>query len=213
MAESPTQADWYFDFISPYSYLGFARLGELPGNLRLAFRPVLFAGLLNHFGQKGPAEIAPKRLWTYRSTTWAAGQRGIAFAYPAAHPFNSLPYLRLAIAAGCTAEAVGRIFRALWTTRADPGDPGVVAGLAHSLGVESARLADPAVKDALRRETERAAARGVFGVPTLVVEGELFWGADATDFAGAYLADPGIVATGEMRRLATLPVGASRKPG
>lgn len=213
MAPSPAEADWYFDFVSPYSYLAFARLGELRDRVRIAYRPVLFAGLLNHFGQKGPAEIDSKRAWTYRSSAWLAARQGIDFAYPAAHPFNSLPYLRLAIAAGCTGEAVGRIFRALWTTRADASDPGIVAGLARELGVDPARLAAPEVKDALRLGTERAAARGVFGVPTLVVGGELFWGADATGFVRAFLDDPGILATEEMKRLATLPVGATRKPG
>ena len=56
-------------------------------------------------------------------------------------------------------------------------------------------------------------ARGVFGVPTLIVDDELFWGADAMDFVEAYLADPGIVATEEMKRAINLPVGASRKRG
>ncbi len=213
MPASLPGADWYFDFVSPYSYLGFARLGELAGLAPIRLRPVLFAGLLGHFGQKGPAEIEAKRAWTYRSTTWAAARSGIAFAYPAAHPFNSLAYLRLAIAAGCGEEAVGRIFRALWTTRADPADPGIVAGLASELGVDPSRLSAPEVKQALRLETERAAARGVFGVPTLVVDGEAFWGADAMEFVKDYLADPGIVRTDEMRRVAALPVGASRKTG
>lgn len=211
MGKSLPAADWYFDFVSPYAYLGFTRLAELSGLARLRLRPVLFAGLLGHFGQKGPAEIAPKRTWTYRATTWLAREHGIAFAYPAAHPFNSLPYLRLAIAAGGGEAAVGAIFRALWTTRADAADPAIVAGLARELGVDPARIAEPAVKEALREETAQAAGRGVFGVPTLAVRGELFWGADAMDFAKAFLADPGLLATDEMRRLDRLPVGAERK--
>lgn len=60
-------ADWYFDFISPFAYLQFVRLGELAG-ARLRLRPVLFAGLLQHWGQLGPAEIPAKRrcsgVWT-----------------------------------------------------------------------------------------------------------------------------------------------------
>jgi 2-hydroxychromene-2-carboxylate isomerase len=96
--------DWYFDFISPYAYLGMLRLGELPQEFEVRYRPVLFAGLLNHWQQKGPAEISPKRSWTYRSCTWWATRQGIPFRFPAAHPFNSLPYLCLAIAAGNTGE-------------------------------------------------------------------------------------------------------------
>jgi hypothetical protein len=106
-----SQADWYFDFISPYAYLGLMRLRELPQDLEIRYRPVLFAGLLNHWEQKGPAEIAPKRSWTYRSCTWWASAHGIPFRFPAAHPFNSLPYLRLAIAAGSTGHAGAPDFR------------------------------------------------------------------------------------------------------
>ena len=207
------KADWYFDFISPYAYFGLIRLGRLAQPLEIRYRPVLFAGLLNHWEQKGPAEIPAKRIWTYRWCAWWAAQQGIAFRCPAVHPFNPLPYLRLSIAAGNTPQAIRRIFEAVWTTGADPADEQAFAGLAQSLDVDPARLGDLAIKDTLRFETERAVARGVFGVPTLIVDDELFWGADAMDFVEAYLADPGIVATEEMKRVVNLPVGASRKHG
>ncbi|HKB81774.1 MAG TPA: 2-hydroxychromene-2-carboxylate isomerase [Burkholderiales bacterium] len=203
-------ADWYFDFISPFAYIGLCRLDRLSKELRIRYRPVLFAGLLNHWGQKGPAEIPAKRVWTYRWCTWSAAQQGIAFRCPAVHPFNPLPYLRLAIAAGNTLPAIRCIFEALWTTGADPADERVFAALARSLDVDPLRLGEQSIKDALRLETEQAAARGIFGVPTLVVDDELFWGADALDFIEAYITDPGIIANAEMKRVASLPVGASR---
>lgn len=205
------KADWYFDFISPFAYIGLARLGRLSEKLEIRYRAVLFAGLLNHWGQKGPAEIPPKRVWTFRWCTWWAAQQGITLRAPAVHPFNPLPYLRLAIAAGNTPLAIRRIFEALWTTGTDPADERTFAELARSLDVDPLRLGDQAIKDALRLETEQAVARGVFGVPTLIVDDELFWGADSMDFVEAYLADPGIVATDEMKRATNLPVGASRK--
>jgi 2-hydroxychromene-2-carboxylate isomerase len=205
------KADWYFDFISPFAYLGLVRLAPLAARLDLRYRPVLFAGLLNHWGQKGPAEIAPKKIWTFRYCTWWAARQGVALRAPAVHPFNPLPYLRLAIAAGNTPQAIGRIFEALWTTGMHPADENAFHALALSLQVDPARLADPAIKDTLRRETDAAAMRGVFGVPTLMVDDELFWGADALEFAQAYLDDPGIVATAEMKRAANLPAGATRK--
>jgi 2-hydroxychromene-2-carboxylate isomerase len=107
---------WYFDFVSPYAYLGLRALERLPGNALLEYRPILFAGLLRHFGQKGPAEIAAKRKWTYRSCTWLARQNQIPFRMPASHPFNPLAFLRLAVAAGSTRQAIEIIFNALWTT-------------------------------------------------------------------------------------------------
>jgi len=81
---------------------------------------VLFAGLLEHWGQKGPAEVPVKRRWTYRWCTWWAQELGIPFRFPAAHPFNPLQHLRLALAAGCTPEAVHKIFNDIWRTVATP---------------------------------------------------------------------------------------------
>jgi 2-hydroxychromene-2-carboxylate isomerase len=155
---------WYFDFISPYAYLGLHALRRLPKGTHLEYRPILFAGLLKHFGQKGPAEIAPKRKWTYRSCIWLARQSQIPFRMPAAHPFNSLASLRLAVAAGSTLIAIETIFNALWTTGSNPGDPTMVERLAGQLGAPLERLSDARVKDELRVNTQRAVQSGVFGV-------------------------------------------------
>jgi len=201
----------HFDFVSPYSYIAFKRLHELPPDLALELRPVLFAGLLNHFGQKGPAEIDVKRRWTYRWCTWWAKELGIPFRFPASHPFNPLQHLRLAIAAGATRETVETIFDSIWTTGAEASDPAAFAALAKSLGVEGSRLGAPEVKEVLRRNTEEAASRGIFGVPTYEVDGELFWGADAIGFVNAFLADRAALHNEEMRRADSLPVGAARK--
>lgn len=202
---------WYFDFVSPYSYIAFKRLHELPRDVAVELRPVLFAGLLHHFGQKGPAELPSKRRWTYRWCTWWAQSLGIPFRFPASHPFNPLHHLRLAIAAGATANAVGRIFDAIWTTGTEASDPAAFRVLAQALGVDEARLASLEVKDALRKNTEEAAARGVFGVPTYEVDGEIFWGADSIGFVNAFLADPAALHNDEIRRADSLPVGAARK--
>jgi 2-hydroxychromene-2-carboxylate isomerase len=202
---------WYFDFVSPYSYIAFKRLHKLPRDVSVELRPVLFAGLLNHFGQKGPAEVPAKRRWTYRWCTWWAKSLGIPFRFPASHPFNPLHHLRLAIAAGVTPQAVGRIFDAIWTTGAEASDPATFRALAQGLGIDEARLAAQEVKDALKKNTDDAAARGIFGVPTYEADGELFWGADAIAFVNAFLADPAALRNDEIRRADSLPVGAARK--
>ena len=204
-------ADWYFDFISPFAYIAFNRLGRISHKLDLRYHPVLFAGLLNHWQQKGPAEIPGKRVWTYRWCTWWAAQQGIPFRLPAVHPFNPLPYLRLAIAAGNTAAAIQSIFQSLWTTGADPGDASHFATLAKLVNVDPSCLADSSIKDTLKAATAQAAARGVFGVPTLIIDGELFWGADAMEFVEAYLADPALLASAEMKRAGAIPIGAARR--
>ena len=171
---------------------------------------MLFAGLLNHWGQKGPAEIPAKRQWTYRWCTWWAGELGLPFRFPASHPFNPLQHLRLAIAAGCTAEAVRRIFDSIWVSGDDATDAARFSELCNELGVDPARLSE--VKDILRKNTDDAAKRGVFGVPSFVVDGEVFWGADSIEFVNAFLAEPKVLRNDEMRRVDHLPVGAARIP-
>jgi len=203
---------WYFDFISPFAYFGLHTLKQLPAETDVEYRPVLFAGLLQHWGQKGPAEIPPKRVWTYRSCVWWAQRHGVPFRLPAAHPFNPLPYLRLSGTAGNSRQAIELIFRGVWTTGADPNDPRLIESLAGSLGVPLDRLAEPSVKEAIRANTEAAVGKGVFGVPSLLIDDEVFWGSDSVDFAAAYLEDRTVLATEEMRRAATLRVG-TRRPG
>lgn len=206
------KADWYFDFVSPFAYFAWLRLAEFPNDVEIRYRPILLAGLLDHWGQKGPAEIETKRAWTYRWCTWWAAEHSIAFRFPRAHPFNPLPYLRLAIAAGNTQHAIHTIFQALWTTGADTSSERVLDELLESLHVDRTQLRTDEVKSALRLETQAALGQGVFGVPTFVIDNELFWGEDALGFVKAYLADPGIIRTAEMQRVAALPIGVMRKP-
>ena len=205
-------ADWYFDFISPFSYLQSERLAALAPAIRIRYRPVLFAGLLEAHGQKGPAEIAAKRVFTYRFVVWEARRLDIPLKFPHEHPFNPLPLLRLAIACDCAPDAVHRIFRFVWRDGRLPDLPIEWAELAYDLGVPDAqaRIADPAVKDALRRNTEEAVARGVFGVPTLAIGDALFWGLDATDMARDYVAAGSRFADPEYARVSALPEGVQR---
>ncbi|NIM29420.1 MAG: 2-hydroxychromene-2-carboxylate isomerase [Gammaproteobacteria bacterium] len=207
------QADWYFDFISPYAYLQLTDFDRLPDSLQIRYRPILLAGLLGHWGQKGPAEIPGKRRHTYRQCQWIADRAGIPFRFPPAHPFNPLRALRLCIALGAGATVVGTIFGFIFGEGRDVQCDDAWRTLAARLGVEDADalVAQAQVKDTLRRNTEEAVRRGVFGVPTFVVGEELFWGADATDMLLDYLADPSLFSRGEMARLDSLPVGAERR--
>jgi 2-hydroxychromene-2-carboxylate isomerase len=173
---------------------------------------VLFAGLLNHWGQKGPAEIPAKRRWTYRWCTWWAQDLGVPFRFPAEHPFNPLQHLRLALACDSRPDAVKRIFDSIWMSGGNATDPKRIEALCRDLEVDPAKLSSEPIKAALKKNTEEAAARSVFGVPSFVAEGEIFWGADAVDFLKAYLKDSSVLNNAEMRRIDALPVGAARKP-
>lgn len=201
--------DWYFDFISPFAYLQWARLGELPPTVDLRLQPVLLAGILNHWGQLGPAEIAPKRLFTYRHAIWLAARAGLPFTMPAGHPFNSLPLLRLAWSLGPTRPVIERLFRFVWVEGHIPQQPEPWAALLAELGL-SGYEATPQAKQQLHAATDAAIGRGAFGVPTAVAGGQLFWGYDATDMLLAYCRDPALLDAEPMRRAAQLPVAAAR---
>ncbi len=202
---------WYFDFVSPYSYLQFEAYPELVQRATLC--PVLFAGLLNHWGGKGPAEVPAKRLQTYRFTCWHARRHGIAMSYPPAHPFNPIHALRLALALDCRVDAIKTIFEFIWKEGRSVNDewPALLERLALSVAAADAMISAQRVKDALAANGRRAIDRGVYGVPTFDTGKELFWGLDATGMLLDYLADPALFDEPEMRRIANLPVGAARK--
>lgn len=205
---------WVYDVISPFAYLALPRLGEFPETVELTAMPVLFAALLDHFGQRGPAEIPSKRRFTYRFALWRARRLQLPMQFPPAHPFNPLAALRLIIAAGSTLHAARTVLTAVFGAGRDVSDPSVVAHLAQELGVANPEqaLADPAVKARLRQNTQWASERGVFGVPTLVIGEELFWGHDAIDMALDYLKNPRDFSDAAMRAIDQLPIAAARVP-
>jgi 2-hydroxychromene-2-carboxylate isomerase len=206
------KAYWVFDVISPFAYLGAKLLPRLPAELEVTFVPVLFAGLLNNYGQIGNAEIESKRRFTYRFAMWRARKMGVAMRMPPAHPFNPLHALRLIIAAGSTHRAAETALDFVFQQGRDVTDPAVLADLATELGIADAGVAieDAGVKQKLRDNTDWAIAQGVFGVPTFVIDGELFWGHDAFDMVLDYLRSPEQFADAEMRRIDQLPVGIAR---
>lgn len=209
------RAIWYFDFISPFAYLQWRRFAALRERVALEPRPVLFAALLDHFGQKGPAEIAHKRIFSYQFVDWQARRLGIPFRFPPAHPFNPLAALRLSLALGNSEAVIDGLFEQIWG-RGEAGDtPESLAPLASRLGLRDIAAATGAseVKAALRANTEAAIRAGVFGVPTAVVDGHAFWGQDATPMLVDYLDGKLSFDEGEMRRLRDLPSAATRMMG
>jgi 2-hydroxychromene-2-carboxylate isomerase len=187
------QITFYFDVISPFSALAFERLPEaLIGlNVVVNYQPVLLAAMLQHWGQKGPAEMETKRQWTYRQVLWLAHRQGVELQLPAQHPFNPLALQRLAWACagphlGPSRYVVERLFHHVWHGGLDASDATRLAQLQQELTPSLDPQSD-AVKLALRQATERAIARGVFGVPTFEVDDRLFWGLDSLDMLAAYL--------------------------
>ncbi|MCU0773279.1 MAG: DsbA family protein [Ideonella sp.] len=222
--------DFWFDPVSPYAAIAFERAPEvLAGHsVTITYRPILFAGLLKHWGQLGPAELAPKRAWTYRHVTWLMREHGLDLQMPAMHPFDPLPLLRLAwacaspgeAALGTTAGVPGMatpnrrvaeaVLRHAWRGGADAGDRARL----DALRAELRPSRDPAsaeVKAALRAATDDAIARGVFGVPTFGHAGRLYWGLDGLALLAATLhAAPSALDDAAWQAADTWPVGAER---
>jgi 2-hydroxychromene-2-carboxylate isomerase len=183
----------HLDFISPYAYLAFEQLPQALEGLSysVAYRPVLLGALLKHHGQLGPAEIPAKRSWTYRHVLWLGHAHGIPIRMPATHPYNPLPHLRLALATSADGDinrhVAETLFREVWRSGGEPGDPARLATLAAALRPQR-DAGGEAVKAQLKANTDAAIARGVFGVPAFEVDDRLFWGFDGLAMLRAYLA-------------------------
>lgn len=203
--------DWYFDFISPYAYLQWHRLRQEASRLVIYPKPVLFAGLLSHWDNKGPVEIAPKRSWTYAHCLWLARRYNIPMQLPTAHPFNPLPLLRLSIALGTTHDVIDRLFSYVWHDGLLPSDENAWQGLTDEFGISPDHINADAVKNSLHHNGQQAIQAGVFGVPTAVVDGKLFWGVDATDMLLGYVAGDPFFNTESYALAHNLPTGIQRK--
>jgi 2-hydroxychromene-2-carboxylate isomerase len=207
------QAEWYFDFISPFSYLQLGKVQKWRERIEITPVPIAFGAILNHTGTLGPAEVPGKREFMYRFIVWQAEQDGIELRFPPAHPFNPLTALRLCVAAGTTWESVEKIYTHIWRDGKAGVTPDDLADVGASLGIDNVENAanDANVKTQLRTNTDGAIAAGVFGVPTLRIGGEHFWGNDASSMIDAWLDDPAYFDSAEYRRVATLPTGVERR--
>lgn len=216
--------DFYFDPISPYAYLAFEKLPEALQGIShsVCYKPILFAALLATHGQLGPAEIAPKREWTYRQVLWQAHTLGVPMQMPAAHPFNPLALLRLALACGKPQSAAPdaalwpnryvceQVLAHVWQGGGDAADAGRLAALTERLAPPCSPSSEE-VKAQLRSSTDEALALGLFGVPSCVVDGKVFWGLDALPMLRAYcLGDAWFVPGGAWAASAAVPVGQAR---
>ena len=209
---------FYLDFISPYAYLAFEKLPEVLTGLSytVSYKPVLLGALLQHHGQLGPAEIPSKREWTYRHVEWLGQHEQVELQMPAAHPFNPLPLLRLAVASAHlkpgepNRHVCETLFHHAWRGGADVLDAARLQALDAGLPPH----ADPqseAVKAQLKQQTDAAIAAGVFGVPAFGVDDKVFWGFDALPMLRDYLTGAAWFEGPSWAKPATIPAGLLRK--
>ena len=202
---------FYLDFISPYAYLAFDALPRaLVGvSHSVRYEPVLLGALLQHHGQVSGVAPAARRAWAMRHTAWLAHESGLALHWPASHPFNPLPLLRLAWASAAahampspSRHTCQRIFEHVWQGGSEPPATAAFHEPLDAAGLEAlTEVVTPTelltgervaghrtdIKARLRQATDDAIARGVFGVPMFEVDGQLFWGLDALPMLRAHL--------------------------
>ena len=207
------KVDWYFDFISPFAYLQFSQFKRFENDLSITIHPVVFGALLKHWGQLGPAEIVPKRIFTYRFFKWKADRLGIEYTMPPSHPFNPLPALLSCIAGNSTYEVTKEIFDIIYKQGEQPDQKEgreKLETLLNKYPSEYSELDESALKKILRTNTSRAIENGVFGVPTFVVDQQIFWGGDSSDMMLDFIKNPELFSSEEMKRVSSMPMGLIR---
>jgi 2-hydroxychromene-2-carboxylate isomerase len=212
---------FHFDFVSPYAYIAWTqihRVVEAHGQ-SVEPVPVLFAGLLNAHGQKGPAEIPAKRVYLFKDASRKAHAFGLPpLQPPPSHPFNPLLALRLCVvpmAADARRRLIDALYAATWAGGGGVESPERVRAILERLGLDAPALLDaaaaPAAKAALKANTDAAIAAGVFGVPTAAVGDELFWGVDALPHLDDFLAGRDPLPPDALERWKGIVASATRR--
>ena len=184
--------EFYFDVGSPTAYLAHKRLGQLRKNydLQVNYVPMLLGGIFKATGNTSPVAIPAKGKYMLEQDLPRFALRyGVPLAFNPHFPINTLNLMRGAVAAGrlgCSAGYVDRVFDAIWVHAQNMGDPVVISQVLAEAGLDAEGLIalsqDPEVKAELAANTEAAVARGVFGAPTMFMDGAMYFGQDRLDF-------------------------------
>ena len=194
--------DFYFDFSSPYGYLASERIDRLAGKhgRAVTWRPILLGVIFRVTGQSPLTEQPLRGDYARHDFARSARLYGVRFVLPDPFPIYTLAAARAYYWLGerdpAHAKALAQgVFRAYFGEGRNMSSAQAVVDLAQSLGIDGGELAaalqDPAVKERLKAETQAAIERGVFGSPTIVVDGEPFWGADRLDHVDRWLGTGG----------------------
>jgi 2-hydroxychromene-2-carboxylate isomerase len=189
-----SKPQFFFDFGSPASYLAWKRLPDLQARTGVSFAyvPMLLGGVFKATGNASPVTVPAKGAYMSRDLARWAERHGTPFRSNPFFPINTLRLMRGAIAAQDRGEleAYGNaVYDAIWQDQRNMGDAAEAAATLAAAGLDAAFYAadadDDAVKAKLVANTEAAVAAGVFGAPSFVVAGELFFGQDRMDFVEA----------------------------
>ena len=183
--------DFYFDFISPYSYIAHKKIKILKKkkNIIFNYKPIFVGGLHNLQGITAPAFIKPKLKHMISDCNLIAEKDGFAFMWNSKFPINSLNILRgyLFINDETKDLYLNVIFDAYWKDDLDTSNKKILETLIKKCKINSNDFFDgikvPKIKDKLKDITQEAHDKGIFGAPTFVVNNKIFWGQDRLEFA------------------------------
>jgi 2-hydroxychromene-2-carboxylate isomerase len=185
--------EFYFDFSSPYSYIASEQIEALAARTArpLEWRPILLGAVFKASGGAPLTEVyGPKSRYAVRDFARSAAFAGVPYRHPTVFPIGAVAASRAVLwlqreHSPKAAAYVHAVYRAFFVDDRNVGDATVALDIAQSLGIDAARLTagvqEEAIKTALRVQVEQAISRGVFGAPTIFVDGEMFWGHDRLD--------------------------------
>jgi len=180
--------EFFYDYVSPYSYLADSQAGKVSGS-NVVYRPVFLAAIMQATGNKPPGSIEAKGKYLRKDITRWASRYGVVYKRNPKFPQNTLKALRLAVVAqrdGVFDKVHSALFAAMFVHQSDLNDDKVLADIMNAAGLDEsetfARIADQSVKDELKANTDEAVRRGAFGAPTFFVGEEMFFGNDRWEF-------------------------------
>ena len=184
--------DFYFDFISPYSFLAHKEIIKIEkkNSVKIRYKPILLGGLHNLHGIKAPAFIPAKAKHMIRDCKLIAEKNKIKFKFNSYFPIRSLNLMRGVFVAeedNYKSYYIDSIFNAIWQDGLNMNDENIIQKILKNLNVNPKtfllRSASSSIKDSLRKRTNEAYEKGIFGAPSFVSNNKIFWGQDRIEFA------------------------------
>ena len=184
--------DFYFDFISPYSFLAHKEIKKIENkeNIKIKYKPILLGGLHNLHGIKAPAFIPAKAKHMIRDCKLIAEKNNIKFKFNSYFPIRSLNLMRGVLVAeedNIKNYYIDNIFNTIWQDGLNMNDDIIIQKVLKNLNINPKtfflRSTSSLIKDSLRNKTSDAYKKGIFGAPTFVVNNRIFWGQDRLEFA------------------------------
>ena len=183
--------DFFFDFISPYSYLAHKQIRniEFQNKIEINYMPILLSGLLNLAEIKAPVFIPSKAKFMIKDCKLFAEKLNIKFKFNSHFPIQSLNLMRGVLIArkeNKTSLYIDKFFDACWKDGINLNNQNIVNKILEDLNFNiktfKLKISEQKIKDELKKRTKDAFLKGVFGAPSFIINNKMFWGQDRLEF-------------------------------